>query len=328
VTDSTGALARGVVLDGRFQILELISQGRRNSIFKAIDTSTGRPVVVKVPPPGMERDPRGYGQYLREAQIGRQLDHPGILKFIPIDERAKSRPYLVTEYLDGHSLHDELQRHGSLPVADALKWGAQICDALDYLHRHHIIHADVKPGNIMLCPDGSLRIIDFGIARLAATGRTTLGGFPAYVGTPEYVAPEQIKGKRGDARTDLYALGGVLYEMVTGHLPFDTEQEDDRLNARLVGDPVTPSRYVPSLSPQVEEIILHALARKPADRYASAAAMKADLEAPERVPVSGRASRLRAPVLAKLWWPVAGLVGLSLLVLIVLFFVFLALLKK
>jgi serine/threonine-protein kinase len=323
LTSSTNDLSSGDVLDGRFQILELISQGRWSSVFKAIDISTGRQVVVKVPPRYL-----GGGQYLREAQIGRLLDHPGILKFIQIDERAKSRRYLVTEYLEGHSLHDELQRTGPLPVANALKLGAQICDALDYLHGRHIIHADVKPGNILLCPDGSLRIIDFGIARFAATGLTTFGGFPAHVGTPEYMAPEQVKGKRGDARTDLYALGAVLYEMITRRRPFDTEQEDDRLHARLVGDPVAPRRYVPSLSPQVEEIILHALARKPADRYASAAAMKAALEAPERVPVSGRASRLKAPVLAKLWWPVAGLVGLCLLVPVVLFFVFLALLKK
>jgi serine/threonine protein kinase len=323
LTYSTGDPARGDVLDGRFLILELISQGRWSSIFKAIDASTGRPVVVKIPPRHL-----GNGPYLREAQIGRLLDHPGILRFLPIDERAKSRPYLVTEYLEGHTLHDELQRVGSLPAADALKLGVRICDALDYLHRRHIIHGDVKPGNIMLCSDGSLRIIDFGIARWAANGLMSSSSFSAYVGTPEYMAPEQVKGKRGDARTDLYALGAVLYEMVTRRRPFDTEHEDHRLRARLVGDPAAPSRYAPSLSPQVEEIILRALARKPADRYASAAAMKAALEAPERVTLSGRAMRLQAPVLAKLWWPVVGLVGLSVLVPVVLFFVFLALLKK
>ena len=318
LTHSTTDLASGDVLDHRFHILDLISQGNWSAIFKAIDTSTGQTVVVKVPPRHL-----GDEQYLREAQIGRRLDHPFILRFLPIDERAKSRPYLVTEYLEGHTLHDELQRTGPLPVANALKLGAQICDALDYLHRHHIVHADMKPGNIMLCADGSMRIIDFGIARRAT------GGFSPHVGTPEYMAPEQVKGKRGDARTDLYALGAVLYEMVTTRRPFDTEKEDNRLRARLVGDSVAPARHVlRTLSPEVEEIILHALARKAADRYASAAAMKADLEAPERVHVTGRASRLQAPALAKLWWPVARLVALCLIVPVVLFFVFLAVFKK
>jgi serine/threonine-protein kinase len=142
------------------------------------------------------------------------------------------------------------------------------------------------------------------------------------------MAPELVKGTRGDARTDVYSLGAVLYEAITGCRPFDTEQPDHRLSARLVGDPVAPSRYVPNLSPQVEEILLHALARKPADRYASAAAMKADLEAPERVLVSGRASRLQKPNRAKLWWPVVWVVGGSLLFFVALFFMFLALLRK
>jgi serine/threonine-protein kinase len=271
----------------------------------------------------VEREPARFAQYLRELQISRRLDHPGLLKYVSIDEEAKSRPYLVAEYLEGQSLQDEPRRPGASAEKRALEYGAELCDALDYLHRQHIVHADVKPGNIVRCLDGSLRIIDFGIARFLATG-----GFPAHVGTPEYMAPEQVAGKRGDARTDVYALGAVLYEMVTGHVPFDNEPEDDRLHARLVGDPLAPSRYVPSLSPQVEEIILHALARKPRDRYPSAAIMKADLEAPERVAVSGWALRLQAPVLAKLWLPVAALVGLSLLAPVVLFFVFLALLRK
>jgi serine/threonine protein kinase len=320
---SPSDLAPGDVLDDRFDIVELISQGRWSAVFKAIDRSTGRAVALKLPP----RYLSGV-QYHREAQIGHQLDHPRLLKFIPIDERAKSRPYLVTEYLDGRTLYDELCRLGQMPVADALVLGAQLCDALDYVHRHHVIHADLKPGNIMLCSDGSLRIIDFGIARWAPTAPASYRGFPPHVGTPEYMAPELVKGKRGDARTDLYSLGAVLYEAITGCRPFDSEQVDHRLSARLVGDPVAPSRYVPNLSPQVEEILLHALARKPADRYPSAAAMKADLEAPERVRVTGRASRLQKPVRAKLWWPVVWLVGISLLVPVVLFFVFLALLRK
>jgi len=324
VTSAMTEFAPGDILDDRFHIVAVVGQGQWSVVYKAFDRTTGQTVAVKMPPRYL-----GGIQYRREAEIGRRLDHPGLLKFVPIDEQAQSRPYLVTEYLDGESLHDELHhRGGTLPAAETLRLGAQICDALDYLHRHHIIHGDVKPGNIMRCADGSLRIIDFGIARWAARGLRTAGGFPAHVGTPEYMAPELVKGKRGDARTDLYSLGAVLYELITGRRPFDTEKEGDRLGARLVGDPVAPSRYLPSLSPQVEEILLHALARKPADRYPSAMAMKADLEEPARVVVSDRASRLKAPVLAKLWWPVVGLVGVSLVAPVALFFMFLALLKK
>jgi serine/threonine-protein kinase len=317
-------LVPGDVLDGRFQIVSIVSQGHWSDVFEAIDRSSGQTVAVKVPPHHL-----GGTQYLREAEIGRQLDHPRLLRFLPIDERAKSRPYLVTEYLHGESLHDQLHhRGGTLPTEEALRLGEQICDALDYLHRHHIIHCDLKPGNIMLCVDGSLRIIDFGIARREAGGMTAAGGFLRHVGTPEYMAPELVKGKRGDARTDIYSLGAMLYELITGHRPFDTLPEGVRLRARLVGDPVAPSQFVPDLAPQVEEILLHALARKAADRYTSALAMKADLMDSARVAVSGRAKRLQAPVLAKLWWPVVGLVGVSLVAPVALFFMFLALLKK
>ncbi len=291
-------------------------------MFKATDRSTGRAVAVKVPPHQL-----GGIQYLREAEIGRQLDHPSILRFLPIAESAKSRPYLVTEYLEGRSMCDGM--HGQpMAVDETLALGARICGALEYLHGHRIIHCDLKPANIMLCADGSLRIIDFGIARWAVPGMGPLSGFLAHVGTPEYMAPEQVRGKRGDARTDVYALGSILYEMLTGHRLFDNEPEQHQWRARLVGDPVAPSAYVPSLPAQVEEIVLCALARRPSERYPSAAAMRADLEAPERVVVTGRASRLQPPLLARLMWPVAVLVLVSILVPVVLFFAFLALLTK
>jgi len=322
VTSSPASdLTAGDQLDG-FRLLELLNQGRWSAVFKAVEISTGRLVALKVPPRHL-----AASQYLRESQIGSQLDHPRLPRFLPIAEEAKSRAYLATEFVEGRSLHDEMHAR-PIPIAEALAIGAQICDGLDWLHRHHIIHADVKPGNILLCQDGSIRIIDFGIARWAKTRPKNRGGFPQHVGTPEYMPPEIVKGKRGDARTDLYSLGAVLYEMITGHRPFDEIKADHRLSARLVGDPVAPSVSVPGLSPQVEEILLRALARRPADRYQSAAAMKADLEAPDTVVVAGLASRLQRPRLSRLWLPVAGLVGGALLVPVVLFFLFLAFFRK
>jgi serine/threonine protein kinase len=210
------ALQGGHVLDERFHILESISRGGWSSVFKAMDGTTGCIVAVKVPLPHVESDPAGFSRYLREGEIGARLNHPYVLRFIPVDESTKTRPYLVTEYLEGQTLADYLQHVGPLATVDALCFGIKICEALAYLHQHDIIHRDLKPGNVMLCTDGSSRIMDFGIARAGAARRLTFGGFSPTVGTPDYMAPEQVKGQRGDARADIYSLGAMLYEMMTG----------------------------------------------------------------------------------------------------------------
>jgi serine/threonine-protein kinase len=182
-----------------------------------------------------------------------------------------------------------------------------------------VVHRDLKPENIMLCPDGSLRIMDFGIAKAAGLRRLTFAGFSSSMGTPDYMAPEQVKGKRGDERTDLYSLGAMLYEMVTGAPPFEGANPYMIMNARLVGDPVAPRKRNPDIPPQVEEIILHALEQNPNDRYPSAAAMKADLDAPEAVEVTGRAERLRPPAVWRTRWRTARLVVIGMLIPVVVF---------
>jgi serine/threonine-protein kinase len=214
------------------------------------------------------------------------------------------------------------------PEAEALQIMSQVCDAVDYLHRQGIIHRDLKPQNIMLCYDGSIRVMDFGIAKAAASRRLTFGGFSPTMGTPDYMAPEQVKGQRGDERTDIYSLGAMLYEMVTGHVPFEGTNAFAVMNARLVGDPVAPRTHNPAVRPEVEEIVLHAMARSPADRYASAGAMKADLDDPSLVVVTGRASRLEAPVAWKSSWRKVRMVLLIALVPIALFFLFFLMLSR
>ena len=149
----------------------------------------------------------------------------------------------------------------------------------------------------MLCDDGSIRVMDFGIAKAAGLRRLTFAGFSSSMGTPDYMAPEQVKGKRGDARTDIYSLGVMLYEMVTGATPFEGSNPYAIMNARLIGDPVAPRKHLPELPPEVEEIILHALERQPFDRYPTAAAMKLELDSPEKVQVTGRRERLRPPAM-------------------------------
>jgi serine/threonine-protein kinase len=189
-----------------------------------------------------------------------------------------------------------------MPEPDALKITSRICEALHYMHEHDVVHRDLKPENVMICSDGSIRIMDFGIAKFEGQRRLTFGGFTPAMGTPDYMAPEQVKGKRGDPRTDVYSLGAILYEMVTGSVPFEGANPFIIMNSRLSGDPIAPRARIPEVSPQVEEIILHAMARNPQDRYPSAMAMKAELDNPSAVQVTGRDQRLVVPSAAKTSW--------------------------
>jgi serine/threonine protein phosphatase PrpC len=307
----------GQVLDGRFQISGVICRSGMASIFKAKDMETGKVVAVKVPLMQFESDPAFFSRFQREEEIGKVLRHPYLLHIEPVAE--KSRPFIVMEFLEGQTLRQLLTSHGRLPIEHALTIARQVAEALDYMHQQKVIHRDLKPENVMLCKDGSLRIMDFGIAKAAAMRRITFTGFSPTMGTPDYMAPEQVKGKRGDERTDIYSLGAMLYEMLTGVPPFEGNSPYMIMNARLVGDPVAPRKRNPEISPQVEEIILHALERNPHDRYPSAAALKADLDHPEAVQVTGRHARLRPPVLWRTGWRMARLIIGAMLVPVVVF---------
>jgi serine/threonine protein phosphatase PrpC len=285
----------GQILDGRFKITDLISRSGMASIFKAIDQTNDSVVALKVPFMQFESDPGFYQRFQREQAIGRALKHPYILRMIEDPTLNKSRPYIVMEFLDGQTLGHLMHTIRPMPQADALKIASRICEALHFMHEHEVVHRDLKPDNIMICSDGSIRIMDFGIAKMESATRLTFGGFTPAMGTPDYMAPEQVKGRRGDARTDIYSLGAILYEMVTGSVPFEGPNPFVIMNARLSGDPIAPRRRNDKISPQVEEIILHAMARKPEERYPTALAMKKDLDDPESVEVTDRAARLVEP---------------------------------
>jgi serine/threonine protein phosphatase PrpC len=285
----------GQVLDDRFRITDLISRSGMASIFKAIDETTGDVVALKVPYMQFESDPGFYSRFQREQAIGKALQHPYILKMIDDDSIKKSRPYIVMEYLEGQTLGHLMHTIRPMPEADALKIISRVCEAIHYMHEHDVVHRDLKPDNIMICTDGSIRIMDFGIAKFEGQRRLTFGGFTPAMGTPDYMAPEQVKGKRGDARTDIYSLGAILYEMVTGSVPFEGANPFIIMNSRLSGDPVAPRKRNENISPQVEEIILHAMARIPQDRYATALEMKKELDHPETVELTGRCGRLVVP---------------------------------
>jgi serine/threonine-protein kinase len=286
-------VAPGETLDGRFLLGEQIGRGGMSTIFKASDLQNcGETVVVKVRLPAFSSGVGAWSMFEREEAIGRQLDHPSILKFLPLAE-DKRRSYLVTEYVAGCTLADRLGDRGSLPECEALSIASQICAALDYIHERGFVHYDLNPANVMLCPDGKIRLIDFGLAHAAETARFTLSGAPPAIGSSDYLAPEQIKRKRGRRSADIYGVGAMLYQMLTGQPPFPGDDPFAVASARLLGDPPAPRSLNPGISRQAEDIVLRALRRDPTERYSSAGAMKADLDHLELVAVTGLCDRLR-----------------------------------
>jgi len=288
-------LLDGQTLDDRYVINETISRSGMATIYKATDAKTDTPVALKVPFLQYESDPGFFSRFQQEQKIGHALNHPYVLKLLDEINQKKSRPYMVMEYLEGQTLGQLLRSMAPLPVKDALQLTSRICEALQYMHQNNVVHRDLKPDNVMICSDGSIRIMDFGIAKYDGQRRLTFGGFTPTMGTPDYMAPEQVRGKRGDKRTDIYSLGAMLYEMLTDRAPFSGANPFIIMNSRVTGDPPAPRQFNEAITPQVEEIILHAMARDPADRYPDAAAMKADLDNPDAVEVTGRAARLVEP---------------------------------
>jgi eukaryotic-like serine/threonine-protein kinase len=288
-----GELHPGDILDDRFLITEVISRSGMAMIFKAQDLfNHNADVALKVPHLEFESDAGFYARFRREEEIGLTLDHPYVVKFIPVHGQ-KSRPYLVTEYLRGCTLAHLLKAMSPLPEKDALKIASLLCEALQYLHDHGVIHRDLKPHNVMVGCDGSIRLLDFGLAKSNEFRRVTFGAWSPAMGTPDYMAPEQVQCKRGDERTDIYSLGAMLYEMLTGVTPFDGDNSLAAMNARVLGDPEPLRKLNPNLSIQAEEIVLHAMERNPKARYSSVAAMQAELDNLAQVKVTGRCDQLQ-----------------------------------
>jgi serine/threonine protein kinase len=308
-----GELAPGMLLDERFEITELVARSYQASIFRARDRQSGEFVAVKAPLLAVESDLAGFERFQREQKIGESLDHPSILRFLPVAER--SRPYLVMEFIEGETLEALLQRGGALAEEDAVRIAVTVCEALEYLHRKGIAHRDIKPENLVFRPDGRLCLIDFGLACTARSRRLTFAKLTSVMGTPDYIAPERAEGKRGDHRSDVYSLGAILYRLVTGTPPFEGENPFVIMNARLIGDPAPPRSRRPELSQALEEVVLHALEREPGRRYQAAADLQRDLEHLEAVELTGRHLRLREATPARAGfsrcWPfLLGLVPL------------------
>src|SRR5216683_3663156 len=270
-----------------YRIDSLVARSGMASIFRCTDLRTGRPVAIKVPHPEMESDPVFFERFHREEEIGKNMDHPGVMKVMPDD--GHSQVYMVMEWVEGRLLRQILTEQGKLPIERAVRIALGICDALDYIHNHGVVHRDLKPENIMIDAEDRIKLIDFGIAARAGARRLTFAKISQLMGTPDYISPEQVKGKRGDARSDLYALGVMLYEMLTGRVPFQGPNPFAIMNDRLLNNPVPPREVNPEISPQLQEIIYRALERDPRKRYANAHEFALDLEHPEKVGVADRA---------------------------------------
>jgi serine/threonine-protein kinase len=265
----------------QYQLTDLLARSGMASIFKATDTVSGQTVALKIPHVQFESDVVFFERFRREEELGQELEHPNVVKVLK--PRDKSRRYLAMEFVSGRSLRAMIDERNPLPKDRALDIARQVCDALVYLHAHGVVHRDIKPENILLTASGQAKILDFGIAQFEAARRLTWAGFSSTVGTPDYMAPEQIRGRRGDARTDLYALGTLMYEMLTGYLPYASSNARALLEAKTREEARLPSYYVPGFDPSLEAIIMRAIERSPRDRYASAAQMLADLENPSAV---------------------------------------------
>jgi serine/threonine protein kinase len=272
-------VAVGDRLDG-FEITDLIARGAMGSVFRAIDTASGRTVDLKVPHVQYESDVVFFERIRREEQIGRDVDHPNVVRVL--EPQEKSRFYVAMEFVEGRSLAS-LLREGPLRAEKALDIGRQVCAGLAALHARGIVHRDLKPENIHLTAGGQVKILDFGIALLPSARRLTWAGLSAVLGTPDYMAPEQIRGRRGDARTDVYAVGTLLYEMLTGKLPFEAPNPAAVMRAKLEDRPTSPARYVLGLDPPLEATILRAIERDPRDRHASASELLDDLTSPSGI---------------------------------------------
>ena len=240
-----------------YRIESLVARSGMASIFRATDLDTGRPVAIKVPHPEMESDPVFFERFQREENIGKRLDHPGVIKVFPDDRR--SRMYMVMEWVEGKLLRQVLNEQRKFPPDRAVRIALSLARTLDYIHANGVVHRDLKPENIVVAADDSTKIIDFGIASNAGARRITFSNLQSALGTPDYISPEQVKGKRGDARADLYALGVMLYEMLTGKVPWTGSSPFLIMNDRLLNNPVPPREIDPEISPQLQEIIYRAL---------------------------------------------------------------------
>jgi serine/threonine-protein kinase len=277
----------GDTLD-HYHLDNVVATSGMATVFRAHDLDDGKQVAIKIPHPEVEGDPTLWERFRREEEIGTRIDHPGVMKVFPNPNRT--HVYIVMEWVEGRLLRTILNETKRLSPERAGRLSIAILNALEHIHANGVVHRDLKPENIMVGPNDDIRLIDFGIAGSAGARRLTFAHFSQSMGTPDYISPEQVKGKRGDARSDIYAMGIMLYEMLTGQVPFTGANPFAVMNDRLLNQPIPPRKLEPAITPQLQEILYRALEREPKNRYASAREMAQDLAHQDQVGVAVRAN--------------------------------------
>src|SRR5436305_3055717 len=278
----TIAYTSGTLVD-HYEITRMLGHGGMNRVYLARDVSNLQEVVLKFRNDDLIGNIAVFERYKREAEIGNRLHHPYVQQLLNIDEK-RSEEYLVVEYIKGQTLRAVLEEHASnpLPIAEAIRITLQMCNALAYCHEQGIFHRDIKPENIMI-EDGNIKIIDFGIALLEGARRVTWRGLSGTVGTPDYMSPEQLKGERGMAGSDIYAVGVMLYEMLCGRTPFEGENIFAIMNQHISQDPPSILLMNPQLSPALATVVMRAIRRDQDKRYQSMKELLHDLRNLEEV---------------------------------------------
>jgi len=263
----------------RYQAIDVIGCGTMSEVHRGQDKRLGRDVAIKVLRADLARDPSFQTRFRREAKNAAALNHPAIVAVYDTGDREAAAgiiPYIVMEYVDGDTLRGVLRTEGPPPPRRAIEIAAEICAALDFSHRHGIVHRDITPANVMLSRSGAVKVMDFGIARAVADGPANTTA-TAVIGTAQYLSPEQARGETGDARSDLYATGCVLYEMLCGTPPFTGKSPVAVAYRHVREAPRPPSESRPGLPRDVDAIVLKALSKNPLNRYQTAAEMRVDL---------------------------------------------------
>ena len=277
---------------GPYRIMEQLGQGGMATVYKAYHAALDRYVAIKVLHPAFLQDANFLKRFQREAKAVARLEHPNIVPVHDFAEHA-GQPYLVMKYIEGDTLKARL-RSGRLSKDEGLHIVEAAGSALSYAHQRGILHRDIKPSNILLSPDGSIYLADFGLARMGETGESTLSA-DIMLGTPQYISPEQARGDKNlDAGTDIYSFGVVLYEMVVGRVPFNADTPFSIIHDHIYKPLPIPSRINPRVPPEVERVLLKSLAKDRADRFATVD----DMVAAFREAVTGTAAPIVAPRLA------------------------------